>query len=255
MVALVDDSTCSRSWVKFCSAWSRLFEVVCIQSQAIVKNRYFYVTGNVGDWCQLPSENICDLLFDCRMRSSSLFARFLQMALLIRWVSSSIDIVASRHHNDHHKPLRILQFVPSSSPRRRHRHSKMADWANEASTFNSTFSRTDVGSGGGGPGGGSTDDLANRTANISAHLKKIYRKSVLPVEKRYKYDYFYESPLLTDIEFDGKLLRCVFELLIRIFDWIEFCGKFLIHVFKLLIGMFDHIEFSGKLLIGFHSGC
>ena len=80
----------------------------------------------------------------------------------------------------------------------------MADWANEASTFNSTFSRTDVGSGGGGAGGGSTDDLANRTANISAHLKKIYRKSVLPVEKRYKYDYFYESPLLTDIEFDGK---------------------------------------------------
>lgn len=79
----------------------------------------------------------------------------------------------------------------------------MADWATEPSTYNSSFSRTDIGSGG-GPPAGTTDELANRTANISAHLKKIYRKSVLPVEKRYKYDYFYESPLLTDIEFDAK---------------------------------------------------
>ena len=80
----------------------------------------------------------------------------------------------------------------------------MADWATEPSTYNSTFSRPDIGSSG-GPPAGTTDELANRTANISAHLKKIYRKSVLPVEKRYKYDYFYESPLLTDIEFDGKV--------------------------------------------------
>lgn len=68
----------------------------------------------------------------------------------------------------------------------------MADWDTDPSTK------------GAGAGGGGTDDIANRTANIAAHLKKIYRKSVLPVEKRYKYDYFYESPLLTDIEFDGK---------------------------------------------------
>jgi hypothetical protein len=27
------------------------------------------------------------------------------------------------------------------------------------------------------------------------------------VEKRYKYDYFYESPLLTDAEFDGEQKR------------------------------------------------
>jgi len=49
------------------------------------------------------------------------------------------------------------------------------------------------------------DDLASRTANIAAALKKIYRKSVLPVEQRYQYDYFYESPFLTDIEFEGMV--------------------------------------------------
>jgi len=44
----------------------------------------------------------------------------------------------------------------------------------------------------------------NRTAAVSSQLKKIYRKAVLPLEKRYKYDYFFESPLLTDVEFDAK---------------------------------------------------
>lgn len=48
-------------------------------------------------------------------------------------------------------------------------------------------------------------DSADRTALISAKLKAIYRKAVLPVEKRYRYDYFFESPLLTDVEFDGEL--------------------------------------------------
>eukprot|EP00934_Nitzschia_sp_Nitz4_P008311 Nitzschia sp. Nitz4//scaffold239_size30010//9072//11208//NITZ4_008011-RA/size30010-snap-gene-0.34-mRNA-1//1//CDS//3329543565//8301//frame0 len=48
------------------------------------------------------------------------------------------------------------------------------------------------------------DEIADRTAVITGRLKAIYRKSVLPVEKRYSYDYFYESPLLTDIEFDAK---------------------------------------------------
>ena len=47
-------------------------------------------------------------------------------------------------------------------------------------------------------------EIADRTNVITGKLKQIYRKSVLPVEKRYKYDYFYESPLLTDVEFDGK---------------------------------------------------
>ena len=53
---------------------------------------------------------------------------------------------------------------------------------------------------------GPTDTTADRTALISARLKAIYRKAVLPVEKRYRYDYFFESPLLTDTEFDGKLV-------------------------------------------------
>lgn len=50
------------------------------------------------------------------------------------------------------------------------------------------------------------DEVADRTAVVAAQLKRIYRKAVLPVEKRYKYDYFYDSPLLTEVEFDGMLL-------------------------------------------------
>jgi hypothetical protein len=50
---------------------------------------------------------------------------------------------------------------------------------------------------------GATDEIADRTSVITARLKTIYRKAVLPVEKKYTYEYFYESPLLTDIEFDG----------------------------------------------------
>jgi hypothetical protein len=53
-------------------------------------------------------------------------------------------------------------------------------------------------------GGGPRDEVADRTAMITSRLKEIYRKTVLPVEKKYQYDYFYESPLLTDVEFDGK---------------------------------------------------
>ena len=52
-------------------------------------------------------------------------------------------------------------------------------------------------------------DSADRTALISAKLKAIYRKAVLPVEKRYRYDYFFESPLLTDVEFDGEFVKLV----------------------------------------------
>ena len=47
------------------------------------------------------------------------------------------------------------------------------------------------------------DETTDRTAVVSARLKIIYKRAVLPVEKRYKYDYFYDSPLLTDVEFDG----------------------------------------------------
>jgi hypothetical protein len=57
---------------------------------------------------------------------------------------------------------------------------------------------------GAGAGITPTDEVADRTSIITARLKTIYRKTVLPVEKRYRYDYFYESPLLTDVEFDGE---------------------------------------------------
>jgi hypothetical protein len=53
-------------------------------------------------------------------------------------------------------------------------------------------------------GGGGTDETADRTAMIAGRLKEIYKKSVYPVEKKYQYDYFYESPLMTDVEFDGE---------------------------------------------------
>jgi EH domain-containing protein 1 len=46
--------------------------------------------------------------------------------------------------------------------------------------------------------------LDDRSAAIAARLKQIYQKSILPVEKKYRYDYFFESPLLSDVEFDGK---------------------------------------------------
>ena len=50
---------------------------------------------------------------------------------------------------------------------------------------------------------GGSNEIADRTSVITGKLKTIYRKTVLPVEKRFKYDYFYESPFLSDCEFDG----------------------------------------------------
>uniref|UniRef100_A0A7S2YG94 Calmodulin n=1 Tax=Entomoneis paludosa TaxID=265537 RepID=A0A7S2YG94_9STRA len=55
---------------------------------------------------------------------------------------------------------------------------------------------------GGNPG--QMDEVADRTAMIADRLKHVYKKSVEPVEKRYRYDYFFESPFLTDVEFDSK---------------------------------------------------
>jgi hypothetical protein len=48
------------------------------------------------------------------------------------------------------------------------------------------------------------DVNAERTAVICAALKSLYAKYVLPLEKKYQYDYFFESPFLSDVEFDGK---------------------------------------------------
>lgn len=71
----------------------------------------------------------------------------------------------------------------------------MSEWAKEPESG---------GGGASGSGGGMVDALADRTALISARLKQIYKKSVLPCEQRYRYDYFYESPLLSDVEFDAR---------------------------------------------------
>jgi hypothetical protein len=51
--------------------------------------------------------------------------------------------------------------------------------------------------------GKTIDQTADRTAIVAARLKKLYKNSVYPVEKKYRYDYFFESPLLSDVEFDG----------------------------------------------------
>ena len=48
------------------------------------------------------------------------------------------------------------------------------------------------------------DTNAERTAVICASLKTLYAKYVFPLEKKYNYDYFFESPFLSDVEFDGE---------------------------------------------------
>lgn len=61
------------------------------------------------------------------------------------------------------------------------------------------------------PRGGKTeaaaiDENAERSSAVQTRLKNIYKRTVLPVEKRFRYDYFYESPFLSDVEFDGTLI-------------------------------------------------
>jgi len=51
---------------------------------------------------------------------------------------------------------------------------------------------------------GNADDAINKTGIVSTKLKAIYKDNILPAEKRYQYDFFYESPHLTDVEFDAK---------------------------------------------------
>jgi hypothetical protein len=49
----------------------------------------------------------------------------------------------------------------------------------------------------------------DRTLKVCARLRELYQKSILPVEKRYRYDYFFDSPLLSDVEFDGTEFVCI----------------------------------------------
>jgi len=80
---------------------------------------------------------------------------------------------------------------------------KMADWLDGNSTVTST-SYQQTGSAASRTTGVSNDDILERTQMVAARLKAIYNKSVLPLEKKYKYDYFYDSPFLSDVEFDAK---------------------------------------------------
>jgi len=77
--------------------------------------------------------------------------------------------------------------------------SEGADWAQEASNYSGGGASQTTSS-----KKGAAANSAERTSLVAARLKQIYRKAVLPVEKRFKYDYFYESPFLTDVEFDSK---------------------------------------------------
>jgi len=92
----------------------------------------------------------------------------------------------------------------------------MADeWTDDATNFTGASVRAPTdgkrgGAAGAGAkkGGASTaedqqNELAERTHAIATKLKAIYKKSIMPVEKRFRYDYFYDSPIMNDIEFDG----------------------------------------------------
>jgi len=64
----------------------------------------------------------------------------------------------------------------------------MADWASAKTAMTPTLG----------------DDAARKTNKVNEQLKSIYKNNVLPAEKRYRYDFFYESPHMTDVEFDAK---------------------------------------------------
>jgi len=78
----------------------------------------------------------------------------------------------------------------------------MSDWTQEANTYQGGNMATDPTK--------VIDETADRSSKVQKRLKSIYSKTVLPVEKRFRYDYFYESPFLTDVEFDCKFVSSLF---------------------------------------------
>ncbi len=90
--------------------------------------------------------------------------------------------------------------------------SESQGWASPSGGGGSARKQQSVRTSSSAPPTPSRDETADRTAVVSAQLKRIYKKAVLPVEKRYKYDYFYDSPLLTDVEFDGRFFLVGLEL-------------------------------------------
>ena len=86
----------------------------------------------------------------------------------------------------------------------------MADWDYDSG---SPAIQASAAAASGGSGVPVVDEVADRTSIITGRLKTIYRKTVLPVEKRFQYDYFYESPFMTDVEFDGTYNTCTVDFI------------------------------------------
>jgi hypothetical protein len=87
----------------------------------------------------------------------------------------------------------------------------MTDWATEASNYSGGSALPSAASSNQSVGSTQTskkNEPTNRTEIVQSQLKKIYKKAVLPVEKRFRYDYFYESPFLSDVEFECKCCDC-----------------------------------------------
>lgn len=102
--------------------------------------------------------------------------------------------VPHEHRNDRQDFLPL----PTAQNKQSYTNRTMADWA-----FDSGSPAIQASS---AAAAGAPDEVADRTSVITGKLKTIYRKTVLPVEKRFKYDYFFESPFLSDVEFDGTYL-------------------------------------------------
>jgi EH domain-containing protein 1 len=85
----------------------------------------------------------------------------------------------------------------------------MADWA-ATSDYNGRGSMAyEHDAAAGGSASAVRDEVADRTQRVADELKALYKRAVLPVEKKYRYDYFFESPFMSDVEFDGKRMWSV----------------------------------------------
>ncbi len=106
----------------------------------------------------------------------------------------------------------------------------MADWAEEASNYKGVSSAMAHNTSTTSSTSKSSSDTTKKTDLVQSRLKQIYNKAVLPVEKRFRYDYFYESPFLSDVEFDCKYYEykvesaTIMECLYIDIEYIIYCG-------------------------------
>lgn len=133
-----------------------------------------------------------------------------QSSLRVKNCKLTLQDIKTQFHRQQSNSERSVGFnlsvhTPLSHPD----YATMADWATDAP---SPAVNASMAAAAGSVGG---DEISDRTSVITGRLKTIYRKTVLPVEKKYQYDYFYESPLLTDVEFDGRLPFQQFFFLVR----------------------------------------